>query len=125
MGIEHLHVEAVGFVDHLPCLLPVGGEVHIGPLPLIFATLTINRVVREVAKALLQVIHRVSTHRVFHSDIGLHPTLLCELDDAMDLFEPHPMIQVEFEVAVGCHVILLVQEVVWKYRGSASTSASH
>ena len=109
--MKHANVQAGGLVDQLRRLLPVVDAMHVGPLPLNFTSLTIHPVVHELVEIFFNVILRRGTHGGIHRDVGHHPGQLRELNDAMNLCEAHPMIQVEFKVAVVCDVILLVHEI--------------
>ena len=52
-----------------------------------------------------------SGHLSVHGDVGLHPPILSEPDHPMDLDELHPMVQVELEVAIVDHIVLLGHEI--------------
>ena len=71
--VKHAHVQAVGLVDQLCCLLPVVDEMHVRPLPLIFTSLTIHRVVHELVEIFFHIVLRRGTHGGVHRDVGLHP----------------------------------------------------
>ena len=77
---------------------------------LILTGLAIDRVVHELEELFLHLGLGGGTEIGVLGDVGLEPARLLELDDAMDLRQLHPMLDVELEVEVVGDIVDLVEE---------------
>ena len=62
-------------------------------------------------KILLNVVLGGGAHPSVHGDIRLHPTMQIECHHPVDLGEPHTVVQIELEIPVVHHIVLLGHEV--------------
>ena len=79
-------------------------------LGLILTGLTIDRVIHEFEELLLHLGLGCATEIGVLRDVGLEPARLLELDDAVDIRQLHPMLDVELEGEVVGDIVHIVQE---------------
>ena len=93
----------------------VSKEPYVGVLGLVLTGLAIDRVVHELEELLLHLGLGCGTEIGVLRDVGLEPARLLELDDAVDLCQLHPMLDVEFQVEVVGDIVDLVEETGKKF----------
>ena len=97
---EDANTLTLRFVRQLFTLGCVGLEADVSVLGLILTGLAVDWVIHEFEELFLHLALGGGTEIGVLRDVGLEPARLLELDDAVDLSQLHPILDVEFQVEV-------------------------